>query len=162
MPYIPEIESNDKVEIYEHILKHLKTLVIDETDFIANLSNTSAMLGNHLPDINWAGFYLLKTDQLVLGPFWGRPAVTRIAIGDGVCGTAIKEAKNQVVPKVCDFPGHITCDILSQSEIVILFYKEDRLLGVLDIDSPSVDRFDTTDEKYLMKLLTLISTHSQI
>lgn len=161
MAEIPVIESNNKVEVYDHILKHYKKLVREEKDWIANLANAASILGNHLQDINWAGFYLLKNDELVLGPFYGRPAVSRIKIGNGVCGTAIAEKKNQIVPKVCEFPGHISCDIRSQSEIVLNFYYQKELVGVLDIDSPSINRFDKVDEKYLLELLRVIENASR-
>ncbi|HKL42766.1 MAG TPA: GAF domain-containing protein [Clostridia bacterium] len=162
MPVIPLIDSHDKVEIYDHIEEQLEKLVHEETDFVANLANFSSLLGLLLEDINWAGFYLLKEDELVLGPFYGKPAVSRIAIGDGVCGSAIKNETNHVVPKVCDFPGHITCDIVSQSEIVIRVFNEDNLLGVLDIDSPSLNRFDSVDEERLTRLLDILVNASVI
>ena len=162
MPVIPLIDSHDKVEIYDHIEEQLEKLVHEETDFVANLANFSSLLGLLLEDINWAGFYLLKEDELVLGPFYGKPAVSRIAIGDGVCGSAIKNETNYVVPKVCDFPGHITCDIVSQSEIVIRVFNEDNLLGVLDIDSPSLNRFDSVDEERLTRLLDILVNASVI
>jgi len=162
MPVIPLIDSHDKKEIYNHIEEQLKKLVHEETDFIANLANFSSLLGLLLEDINWTGFYLLKEEELVLGPFYGKPAVSRIAIGDGVCGSAILNETNHVVPKVCDFPGHITCDIVSQSEIVIRFFNKDALLGVLDIDSPSLNRFDAVDEKRLTRLLKILVNASVI
>jgi len=162
MPVIPLIDSNDKNEIYDHIDEQLKILVAEERDYIANLANFSSLLGMLLKDINWVGFYLFKGDELVLGPFYGKPAVSRIAIGDGVCGSAILNKTNHVVPKVCDFPGHITCDIVSQSEIVIRFFKGDTLLGVLDIDSPSLNRFDEEDEKRLSQLLEILVAASMI
>lgn len=162
MPVIPIIKSDDKVEIYEHITIQLEKLVKDETDYIANLSNFSSLLGMFLKDINWAGFYLLKEGELVLGPFYGKPAVSRITIGDGVCGSAIKNETNHIVPNVCEFPGHITCDIVSRSEIVLRFFKGDTLLGVLDIDSPELNRFDEVDEKHLLGLLEIIAKASQV
>lgn len=162
MPVIPLIDSDDKNEIYDHIEKQLKILLTEESDYIANLANFSSLLGLLLKDINWAGFYLFKDNSLVLGPFYGKPAVSRIAIGDGVCGSAVANETNHVVPKVCDFPGHITCDIVSQSEIVIRFFKEDKLLGVLDIDSPSLNRFDELDEKRLTNLLGILVKESVI
>lgn len=162
MPVIPRIDSNDPNEIYDHIEAQLDLLIENETDFIANLANFSSLLGLLLKDINWAGFYLLKNDNLILGPFYGKPAVSRIDIGKGVCGSAIKNETNHIVPNVCEFPGHITCDIVSKSEIVIRFFNDDILLGVLDIDSPIEKRFNELDEKRLTILLNKIVNKSNI
>jgi GAF domain-containing protein len=162
MPYIPILDSNNKIEIYDHIEKNLDLLVEFEIDFIANLSNFSALLGLLLKDINWAGFYLLKNNELVLGPFYGKPAVSRIEIGKGVCGSAIRNKTNYIVPNVCEFPGHISCDIISKSEIVIRMFKDDLLLGVLDIDSPILNRFDKVDEERLLGLLNKLVESSRL
>jgi len=105
-----------------------------------------------LPDINWAGFYFLRGDELVLGPFQGKPACVRIQVGKGVCGTAAAERKTLVVPDVQKFPGHIACDSASNSEIVVPLIKDNKLLGVLDIDSPTLSRFDEEDQKGLDRL----------
>lgn len=112
---------------------------------IANLSNASALLWQNLPTINWAGFYLLQGETLVLGPFQGKPACIEIPVGRGVCGSAVAENKTLVVPDVHAFPGHIACDCASNSEIVIPLYQGDRIVGVLDIDSPITNRFSEED-----------------
>ncbi|MGM0379111.1 MAG: GAF domain-containing protein [Bacillota bacterium] len=162
MPYIKKIETNDTDELYNYIEKQLDNLIKDENDFISNLANFSSLLGLLLKDINWAGFYLLKNNKLKLGPFYGQPAVSTIEIGNGVCGTAIKENQNQIVKNVCKFPGHISCDIRSKSEIVILLKNNNKTLGVLDIDSPLLDRFSKKDEKYLEKMLNKLLDVSEI
>ena len=145
--------SGDKVKDYELLIKQFSALVHDEEDVIANLSNASALLNQFLNNVNWVGFYLWKDDELVLGPFQGLPACIRISYGRGVCGTAVKERKTQLVEDVNQFPGHIACDSASQSEIVIPIIKNDEVFGVLDIDSPSLNRFDETDQVYLEKFV---------
>ena len=135
-----------KTELYEHLLAQLSSVFEGERDFIANAANTSALLYHTLPSINWAGFYLYKGGELVLGPFQGRPACVRIAMGKGVCGTAAAARRTIIVEDVNTFPGHITCDSASNSEIVVPLIAEGRLLGVLDIDSPVRGRFDTEDQ----------------
>lgn len=143
--------SGQKVKDYELLLKQLTTLTEDENDTIANLSNASALLNQFLDDVNWVGFYLWKKEQLVLGPFQGLPACLRIDYGKGVCGTAIKTQESQLVDDVTKFPGHIACDSASKSEIVIPLTVNNEIYGVLDIDSPSTNRFDETDREYLEK-----------
>lgn len=145
--------SGDKVKDYELLIKQLAALVHDEKDVIANLSNASALLNQFLDQVNWVGFYLWKEDELVLGPFQGLPACIRIGYGKGVCGTAVKERKTQLVDDVHQFPGHIACDSASQSEIVVPIIKNDEIYGVLDIDSPILNRFDETDKVYLEKFV---------
>ncbi|WP_026906480.1 GAF domain-containing protein [Paucisalibacillus globulus] len=145
--------SGNRVKDYELLIKQLAALVHDEKDIIANLSNASALLNQFLNNVNWVGFYLWKDDELVLGPFQGLPACIRISYGRGVCGTAVKERKTQLVEDVNQFPGHIACDSASQSEIVIPIIKNDEVFGVLDIDSPSLNRFDETDQVYLEKFV---------
>ncbi|MBO1325497.1 GAF domain-containing protein [Acetobacter sp. TBRC 12305] len=120
-------------------------VVADETDLIANMANISALIFEAMPDLNWAGFYLWKDGQLVLGPFQGRMACTRIPLGKGVCGTVAQERRTRVVPDVHDFPGHIACDAASASEIVVPVLAGGALLGVLDVDSPLKDRFTQAD-----------------
>lgn len=145
-----------KKDHYFKLLKRLESQISDERDWLANLSNVSQLLGILLKDVNWVGFYLNRGNELVLGPFWGNPAVTRIAFGKGVCGTAVERKETIVVPDVHAFPGHIVCDIVSQSEIVVPLYLEGKLLGVLDIDSPVLARFDHEDQiglEMLMKTL---------
>lgn len=138
-------------ENYQLVIKQLKALVEGETDRIANLSNASALLNQFLEKINWAGFYLFDGKELVLGPFQGLPACVRIPLGKGVCGTAASTGKTMRVEDVSQFPGHIACDAASRSEIVVPMIKEDRLIGVLDIDSPITNRFTETDQYYLEK-----------
>lgn len=155
--------SGEREKDYELVIKQLAALVEDEPDRIANLSNAAALLNQFLSNTNWVGFYLWKEEdnELVLGPFQGLPACIRIPFGKGVCGTAIKEQKTQRVEDVNQFPGHIACDSASQSEIVIPLIKDDKLLGVLDIDSPNVNRFDGTDQVYLEKFVDVLIQHIQ-
>ena len=138
--------------------EQIKALCENETDLIANLSNISACLNMNLDQINWVGFYLMKDDQLVLGPFQGKPACVRIPVGKGVCGTCVQEKKVQRVPDVHKFPGHIACDGASNSEIVLPIFKNDEVIGVLDIDSPVFNRFSEEDEMILSKIVTYIET----
>ena len=130
-----------------------------ETDEVANLANISAYIMEFMDDINWAGFYLLKGDDLVLGPFQGKPACIRIPWGMGVCGAAINEERVMRVDDVHSFPGHIACDAASNSEIVLPLYKRDMVYGVLDIDSPSFARFTELEETYLTELAEKISKY---
>lgn len=141
-----------KSELYSNLAEQARSLIEGETDFIANAANLSALLYHTLPDVNWAGFYLLKDGELVLGPFQGRPACIRISLGKGVCGTAAERRETLVVPNVHDFPGHIACDSASNSEIVVPLIRQGELLGVLDVDSPSVGRFDDEDAAGLNRL----------
>jgi L-methionine (R)-S-oxide reductase len=142
----------DKTELYRQLADQLRALLAGESDLISNAANTAALIYHTLPDINWAGFYFLKGDELVLGPFQGKPACVRIPLGKGVCGTAAKERKTLVVPDVQKFPGHIACDTASNSEVVVPLIKNNNLLGVLDIDSPTLGRFDAEDKKGLERL----------
>ena len=130
---------------YDDLLSDLRGLYDGERDPIANAANTAATIWQHLPDINWAGFYFLHGDELVLGPFHGKPACVRIAMGKGVCGTAAQRKATVVVPDVHKFPGHIACDSASNSEIVVPLIRGGKLIGVLDIDSPSHGRFADAD-----------------
>jgi GAF domain-containing protein len=130
---------------YDDLLSDLRGLFDGERDAIANAANAAATIWQHLPDINWAGFYFLRRGELVLGPFQGKSACVRIAMGAGVCGTAAARRQTVVVPDVHAFPGHIACDSASNAEIVIPLIRNRRLLGVLDIDSPSVGRFAEPD-----------------
>lgn len=143
----------NKSAFYERLTKQAVSLVEGEPDLIANISNISALLFMELEDINWAGFYFLKGEQLVLGPFQGNPACVRIPVGRGVCGTAIAENKVQRIADVHQFVGHIACDAASNSEIVIPFSVDGELYGVLDIDSPTLSRFDQSDEDGLVSLV---------
>jgi len=143
------INSEDKNIFYKIMLVRLEGLLSSETDWLANLSNAAALLYTNLPAINWSGFYLMKKEELVLGPFQGKTACTRIKPGKGVCGTAAIEMKTKLVPDVHLFPGHIACDCASNSEVVIPIIKDGTVYGVLDIDSPIKNRFDEIDAKYL-------------
>jgi GAF domain-containing protein len=130
---------------YDDLLSDLRGLYAGERDPVANAANTAAAIWQHLPDINWAGFYFLKQDELVLGPFHGKPACVRIAMGKGVCGTAAQRKETVLVPDVHKFPGHIACDSASNSEIVVPLIRGGKLIGVIDIDSPSHNRFADAD-----------------
>ena len=141
-----------KPDFYRELSTALHALIDGEPDWIANLANASALLYQSLPDLNWAGFYLLKQDELVVGPFQGKPACVRIAIGKGVCGTAAARRESVIVTNVHEFPGHIACDSASNSEIVVPLVDGDRLIGVLDLDSPRFDRFTPADARLLEAL----------
>ena len=134
-----------KPEIYPELTRQLEGVTHGETDATANLANAAAIIFHGLPDVNWAGFYLLKDGGLVLGPFQGRSACVRIALGRGVCGTAAAMRATQVVADVRAFPGHIACDATSRSELVVPLIAANRLLGVIDLDSPTPARFDSED-----------------
>ena len=142
-----------KPEFYERLRSELTELLRGERDLIANAANVSSLLYRELPEVNWAGFYFYKDGELVLGPFQGKPACTRIALGKGVCGTAAQQRKTVVVENVHEFPGHIACDAASRSEIVVPILKAGRLIGVLDLDSPAVGRFDAEDQAGLETLV---------
>ena len=148
--------TKKKIENYHLVAKQLGALIDGETNLIANLSNASALLNQFLEDVNWVGFYLYEEDQLILGPFQGLPACIRIPLGKGVCGTAAEKREVIRVMDVHQFPGHIACDAASQSEIVLPIIKDDRLIGVLDIDSPSKDRFDQEDEIGLKQFVDVL------
>jgi len=154
------LNFTDKAHAYAELEHQLRALLHGERDFIANCANTAALLWHSLPDLNWAGVYRLVGDELVLGPFQGKPACVRIRVGKGVCGTAAATLKTVLVPNVHEFPGHIACDSASQSEIVVPLEKDGQLLGVLDLDSPKLNRFDAADLAGLEKLATvLVSSH---
>ncbi|WP_066963942.1 GAF domain-containing protein [Microbulbifer sp. Q7] len=144
---------------YESLCAQLSGLLTGERDWLANTANASALLFLELENINWAGFYFLHGDELRLGPFQGKPACTRIPVGAGVCGTAVKTGQSQLVEDVHQFPGHIACDAVSASEVVVPLYHGDRCIGVLDIDSPQVARFTEQDlagvEAFAKTLLSL-------
>jgi len=141
------ISHADKPEFYRELQGQLKALLSDETDAIANAANTSALIFQMLPDINWAGFYFLQSeDELLLGPFQGQPACVRITVGRGVCGTAVETARTMLVDDVHAFPGHIACDAASRSELVVPLIRDGQVFGVLDLDSPRPGRFDRDDQ----------------
>jgi GAF domain-containing protein len=145
-------DFRDQAGDYGRLADELAGLLSDESDFVANAANTAALIFDALPDLNWAGFYFVKDGELVVGPFQGKPACVRIALGRGVCGTAAVERKTIVVPDVDAFPGHIACDSASRSEIVIPLIADGELLGVLDIDSPRLGRFNEGDALGLEQL----------
>lgn len=147
------IEKMTEEQKFKYMLMVLEGQLSSEKDALANLCNASAIIKAIMNRINWAGFYLLKENELILGPFQGLPACNRIQIGKGVCGTAVKEMKLQRVYNVHEFPGHIACDCASQSEIVIPIIKNDKVYGVLDIDSPEIGRFTEVEEEYLVKFV---------
>ncbi len=142
---------------YSQLTAQARSLVEGERDMIANMANISALLFNQMDDVNWAGFYLYKEDQLVLGPFQGQPACIRIPMGKGVCGTAAATKTVQRIEDVHQFEGHIACDAASNSEIVIPIVVDNQLVGVLDIDSPNLSRFTAEDEAGLCEIVGVLS-----
>ena len=152
---IAKPETATKAEMYSNLVAQLCSLIEGEHDFIANAANVSSLLYHSLADLNWAGFYLLKGGELVLGPFQGKPACVRIAIGKGVCGTAAEQRQTILVANVHEFPGHIACDSESNSELVVPLIKDQKVIGVLDLDSPLVGRFDEEDAKGLNELVSI-------
>ncbi|MEL4025844.1 GAF domain-containing protein [Lysinibacillus endophyticus] len=144
---------------YNTLSQQLKALLDGEKDTIANLSNASALLNQFLNNINWVGFYLMKEGELVLGPFQGLPACVRIAVGRGVCGTAVSKKETIVVEDVHAFPGHIACDAATNSEIVIPLIKNNEVIGVLDIDSPNKGRFSDEDRQGLEQFVKTLMKH---
>ena len=156
------IEVNDLKNVskkYNQLTSQLEALLSGESNVVANLSNTSALLNQFFDRINWVGFYLMEEGELVLGPFQGLPACIRIPIGKGVCGTAVGTKKSIIVPNVNEFPGHIACDAASQSEIVIPIIKNDIVLGVLDVDSPELNRFSEEDRLGLEEVVKVLIKH---
>lgn len=152
----------NKTPVYQSLLQAARALLQMEQDPIANAANTAALLFQTLPGLNWAGFYILRGDTLVLGPFQGKPACVRIALGKGVCGTAAQKQQTLVVKDVHTFPGHIACDAASNSEIVVPVIKNGKLWGVLDIDSPLPARFDDTDRQFLQQVADLFARYSAL
>jgi GAF domain-containing protein len=153
-----DLSRLSKPELYRELARQIEALVRDETDSVANMANCAAVLFNSVPRLNWVGFYLLKGGELVLGPFQGRPACVRIAFGRGVVGTAAEKRTAIRVADVNEFPGHIACDTASKSEVVVPLVSDDsHLLGVLDVDSPELDRFDAEDEAGLREIGKIIA-----
>jgi L-methionine (R)-S-oxide reductase len=148
-----------KPELYRELAAQLKALLAGETDRIANAANMAALIYHGLPDLNWAGFYFLQGGELVLGPFQGRPACVRIALGNGVCGTAASRGATVLVRDVHHFPGHIACDPISRSELVVPLIEAGEVSGVLDLDSPLLARFDETDQAGCEQLVALFVDH---
>jgi len=145
-----------KTETYDELAVQLSSLLAGERDLVANAANFSSLIFHALPDLNWAGFYFAKDGELVLGPFQGRPACVRIRIGQGVCGAGASSCETVIVPNVHEFPGHIACDSASNSEIVVPLMKGSKLIGVLDLDSPKVGRFDAADAAGLEQLVNIL------
>ena len=156
MFHITDEAIDDPVKRYDAIVSLVDAVTSGERDLIANLANAASVLFHMLPDVNWAGFYLLRDSELVLGPFHGKPAGVRIAMGRGVCGTSAQQKQTLVVPNVHQFPGHIACDAASASEIVVPMIVADRLIGVLDIDSPVAGRFSDVDRLHLESIVELL------
>jgi GAF domain-containing protein len=159
---VSAITAGTKPEFYVSLHRQLTALLAGESDWVCNLSQTSAFFMQVLPELNWAGFYLLRGGELVLGPFQGRVACVRIRVGQGVCGTAAARQATVVVPNVHEFPGHIACDRASNSEIVVPLLRDGRLLGVLDLDSPRPGRFDTDDARGLERSVEILLAASNI
>jgi len=155
------LAQTQKSKLYASLVVQLLILLKGEYDLIANAANFSALLFNSLPNVNWAGFYFLRGEELVLGPFQGNPACVRIPMGKGVCGVAAQQCETIIVPNVHEFPGHIACDVASNSEIVVPLFDGERLLGVLDLDSPLIGRFDDQDAEGLNELVTVFVGHEE-
>jgi L-methionine (R)-S-oxide reductase len=151
---------SDKAELYRDLAAQLRSLIDGEPDRGANAANMAALLYHGLPDLNWAGFYFTQGGELVLGPFQGRPACVRIPWGNGVCGAAAARATSVLVPDVHDFPGHIACDPVSQSELVVPLIEDGRVTGVLDLDSPRLARFDSEDKTGCERLVEIFLTET--
>ena len=149
---LKKVKAGSKAELYSDLLSQAKGLLHDEHDRIANAANFSALLYHSLPDVNWVGFYFMKDGELLVGPFQGKPACVHIALGKGVCGTAAKTRETQLVPDVNAFPGHIFCDGDSLSELVVPLVSKGEVIGVLDLDSPKLARFDKEDQAGLEAL----------
>jgi GAF domain-containing protein len=150
------MQVTSKRDLYDQLAAQLSSLLAGERDLIANAANFSSLVFHSLPDLNWAGFYFAKDGELVLGPFQGQPACVRIKIGQGVCGAGAAKCDTVIVPNVHEFPGHIACDTASNSEIVVPLMKDERMIGVLDLDSPSIGRFDAEDADGLERLVRIL------
>ncbi len=146
----------DREKNYKYMVLAIKDLLENEQDEVANFSNISSFINVYMDKINWVGFYFMKDGELVLGPFQGGPACIRIKVGNGVCGTCVEQKKVMIVKNVHEFPGHIACDSNTNSEIVLPITVNDKVYGVLDIDSPEFERFDELEEKFLMEVVKLI------
>jgi L-methionine (R)-S-oxide reductase len=150
-----DASTNSKPEFYAGLATQLRSLLDGERNLIANAANFAALVYNSLPNVNWTGFYFQHGDELILGPFQGQPACVRIPVGKGVCGLSAVQLDTIIVPNVHEFPGHIACDAASNSEIVVPVFDGERLLGVLDLDSPLLERFDEQDAEGLNELVTI-------
>ncbi|QCM13001.1 GAF domain-containing protein [Agrobacterium tumefaciens] len=151
------IDIADKTGFYRELAQQLQGLFAGETDMIANAANMSALIYQTMPDLNWTGVYLLKGEQLVLGPFQGKPACVRIPVGRGVCGTAVERKSSILVEDVHAFPGHIACDAASRSELVVPIFRGSETIGVIDLDSPLPSRFDTDDQAGMERLAEIFA-----
>ena len=154
--------SASKRDLYTSLAQQLAALLEGEPDAIANAANMSALIYQILPDLNWSGFYFMRGSELVLGPFQGKTACVRIAVGRGVCGTAVERKVSIVVPDVHAFPGHIACDSASRSELVVPLIKDGRAIGVLDLDSPHPNRFDEEDREGCERLVQIYLEASEL
>jgi GAF domain-containing protein len=154
------LADDGKPEFYRELGRQLAALLEAERDPIANAANTSALLFQLLPELNWAGFYFMRGGELVLGPFQGKPACVRIAVGKGVCGTAVAQRQSIVVADVHAFPGHIACDAASRSELVVPLFQDDAVAGVIDLDSPVPGRFDADDRAGIEQVAALYTRYS--
>ncbi len=152
-----DISAGTKAELYRDLTAALDALTAGEPDSVANMANAAALVWEYLPDLNWAGFYRMVEGELVLGPFQGKAACIRIALGKGVCGTAAATRETQLVADVHAFPGHIACDAASRSELVVPVMHDGRLIGVLDLDSPEPARFDAEDAAGCEALMALLA-----
>ena len=157
----PTLSTADKPTLYRELLAQARAMMAGERDRIANAANFSALVYHAVPQLNWCGFYFYDGNELVVGPFQGKPACVRIALGKGVCGTAAATRQTQLVPNVHDFPGHIACDSASESEIVVpMFDGHGHLIGVWDVDSPVLDRFDEDDRRGMEALVEAWIEHN--
>ncbi|MBM6576258.1 GAF domain-containing protein [Microvirga sp. SRT01] len=154
--YSFDVSNGSKAELYRDLTAAVDALTAEEPDAIANMANAAAVIWQYLPDLNWAGFYRMVDGELVLGPFQGKAACIRIAVGKGVCGTAAATGETQLVEDVHAFPGHIACDAASRSELVVPLVRDGMVLGVLDLDSPEPARFDAEDAKGCEALAALL------
>ena len=149
------IAAGSKPDFYRELAGQLEALLAGESDPIANAANTSALLFQMMPDLNWAGFYIMRSGELVLGPFQGKPACVRIPVGKGVCGAAVAQGKSMLVEDVHAFPGHIACDAASRSELVVPLVGRNGVIGVIDLDSPSPARFDADDQAGIERIAAI-------
>ncbi|MBS7695971.1 MULTISPECIES: GAF domain-containing protein [unclassified Chelatococcus] len=155
------MDSDDKGEFYRELGTQLQALLDGERDATANAANTSALLFQMMPDLNWAGFYFMRGGELVLGPFQGKPACVRIPVGRGVCGAAVERRQSVLVEDVHTFPGHIACDAASRSELVVPLIKDGAVIGVIDLDSPHEGRFDALDQSGIEVIATIYLSASE-
>jgi GAF domain-containing protein len=154
--------AGNRAALHSELVAQARALLQGERDFTANAANLAALIFHALPDLNWAGFYRMKDGGLVLGPFQGKPACVRIALGKGVCGTAARDRRTLVVPDVHEFPGHIACDAASRSEVVVPLIHLEKVIGVLDLDSPLPRRFDESDARALEKLVDVFLASTDV